>query len=175
MLNCVIPFIVDKNDTNIAYIIYFCVAVPLQIIYILFHILSVNKRAAVLMITSFDFWFKLFYGLQFAVSFVSIYHNWSLIIGILIGCATLLIIILLSLIDGLQFRIDMKLIFGVTASIYYTVITLYYFLYQFQFQTGINNKDVIIEINDDIAISMASVLSQSSQILALFFWYVTPY
>ena len=75
-----------------------------------------------------------------------------------------LIILILSVLDGLQFRMLMRIIFCLIASIIYTFITIYYFL---------KEQDIEDEYHiANISISIKSILTQSAQILALFFWYV---
>ena len=173
MLGCLFPFALNTRYSNqLIKIIYFTVAVPIQILYFTFHLLSVNKKCARIIMTRFEFWLKLFYGIQFCVGTV-LYWNISTVIAILLGVVTFLSIMLLSLTDGLQFKTSMKIIFGVTVSLYYTVAAGYYFLYHgysIDNQNG-NDNDMILELGHNISISLISVLTQSSQFLAIFFWY----
>ena len=129
MLSCLAPFGLDmKYSNDIIRFTYFTVAVPIQILYFIFHLLSVNKKCARLIMTRFEFWLKLFYGTQFCVGTV-LYWDISTVIAISLGIVTFLSIMLLSLSDGLQFKTSMKIIFGVTASSYYTVAAGYYLFY----------------------------------------------
>ena len=181
MLLFLIPFgfeNIKQVPTNdyIRYI-YFSVIVPIQILYFIFHVLSVNKKCFFLMIKRFEFFFKLVYGIQFVIGS---FFYWQLPVGtaVLIGTITFLAIMLLSLSDGLQLKRWMKILFGGSVSTYYTIVAVYFFLYHYsnqddQNQTGtIDNNDMIIKIGKNISISLVGILSQSSQILALFFWYV---
>ena len=174
MLSCLaLPFALNiKYSNRIIKTIYFTVAVPIQILYFIFHLLSVNKKCARIIMTRFEFWLKLFYGTQFCVGTV-LYWDISTVIAISLGIVTFLSIMLLSLSDGLQFKTSMKIIFGVTVSSYYTIAAGYYFLYHnygADDQDG-NQNDLILELGHNISISLVSVLTQSSQFLAIFFWY----
>ena len=178
-LFCLIPciyFIQNLLFTTI----YLCTAVPIIIIYFSFHLLSVNKKCLKFIMKRFEFWLKIFYGLQFIITFFIL--NWetndnqskiSLLMSIQIFIATFLMITLLAVLDGLQFKRSMRAIFGITISTFYTIVSIYYGFYHEKFKL---NDDVLIPISfmsNSSYISVRNILSSSGQILALFFWKVT--
>lgn len=84
-----------------------------------------------------------------------------------IGIGTTIVIMLLSILDGLQLRISMKILFGVTCSMYYTLFALFYAFYQVDEH---QYNDIALDISENISISTRQILTSSTQILAVFFW-----
>ena len=163
------------------------ITLVLLIPYLLFVLLSVNKRCFKLVIQSFDFWIKLFYFLQFRIAYMVYYYaltdpeQWvryqmesgsiayklEIFLDSLRAVAFLLVVLLIISVDALQIKSWQKISGCVAAGVLFSFIAISYTFY-----TDIwGNDNSIIHIKSlDLSISASSMMASSLQILSIFVW-----
>ena len=133
---------------------------------------SANKFAFQLIIKSFIFWFKIFYAVQFVVSYIILNFRKSsvdvLLSWIWMYFNVLLLITMFCIIESIQLSMRFKCISGLLLASWFTMM---YIWYNFIYLSGASISDYVIYIDSiNISISMVSLVSNSAQILAIFVW-----
>ena len=145
-----------------------CVTFSVWTIYFLLWLIQINIRGFKLLLSSFVFWIKLFYTIQYR-TFLSLLYQHNLkyydTAGDVIGFIGSTIVILSVLgFDALNVRESAKVILSAFMALRFSYSFIYYrFLFPDQYDHRIN-----IPFNEH-SISCSEILAGSSQILALFF------
>ena len=158
-------------------ILYRCAVFSMLLPFCFILLLSVNRRCVYLITHGFEFWFKIYYVIQW--QFWSLLYYWYFVydgknvsIGVYIAdfLETLCIIITVNIIclcDGLQILRIPKIVFTAFIAVLATIISIYYTFYSF-----LEGEDIsIIHINFlGVYISSTSMIGSSTQIIAIFMW-----
>ena len=163
--------------TTIYFEIYFILAAISIIIYEGLCLLSMNVTATKLILETFEFWFKLYYSIQYTVC-IALYYNcehisdefsytWS--IGAISFCFVSFLI--LSLVDGLRFPLRGKLSVLVLVSIIFSIAA-----YQWTFISLDNDYSTTCFVNIfSYNLKPQTFAGTAARIIAMFAWKQTLY
>eukprot|EP01084_Bolivina_argentea_P268260 455581_1 len=141
---------------------------------VIFSLLSINRTCFKLLLTTFEFWFKSFYALQFAAAnWIYIYNtearntvmdkSWYNLLDETVS--TLLVVLTVwffGSFDGLQYKDSVRCVLSAIISLLFILDALFIKLHTYG-----NNDDSIMEIKS-IGVSMLLLMADSLQILGIF-------
>ena len=174
VLPFVILFFVDNSIWQRSWYALTIIAVyiPMAMYFILL-ILSCNKPVFLLVITGFDFWVKLGYGVMATILFITYVRkandfSWEQILFMDIAAIILTImIVLLSVIEGYAVKWSTAFALGlmVSLSITYRAVMLTFA----PERVGLESQ-VLVELTSGLRLDVLELLASALRVLALFFW-----
>eukprot|EP01083_Nonionella_stella_P111553 327284_1 len=149
--------------------------------YVIFWLLSVNKKGIVLVMQTFEFWLKsanITIGLVLLTmnhyvlkiwgddSWGNMNHKYLRLAGhIATFFNGVLVIIIISMFDALRISRSSKVLFSVTAAIGTTIMCIYS-----EYMTYFNGNDSMIYVTNSIGLSLLSLQQNAMEIIAIFSW-----
>ena len=169
-INVAIEYIWASTDnayfSSLAYHIPIVTIDTISITYFIAIILSINIKAFILSIKTFEYWFKFWYSIQLLISTIvyivyTKYNNWYLMYRIIGCCQVIVVTVLYSLMDGINISSRMKGGFGIAFALYISVFAIYY--------TIVETSDFDINfMGSDV--SLLDIVASTNRILSIFLW-----
>ena len=144
-------------------------------IYIPLVLLSLNRRVTASICKTFEFWFKMAYSIQYLICFSVKWKAYSyqhadfvgtMMAGELTQIPLVLLVILFSLVDGLQIPLRFKIIVLILWSIVFTAFMIHFMV----LQTRSGNRQDYIDLFGYFTVDVVSLQSSSLKIICIFLW-----
>eukprot|EP01084_Bolivina_argentea_P118786 210692_1 len=140
-------------------------------VYALLILLSLNRNITKQIITTFEFWFKLYSCIKYYVCYMIVVVYWKIpVVGIIlyhiVALVWLLLIIDYSLVDALNIQFYFKATFMVVGSI---GMTVYAFIWTFRIIPDMPPISITI-FNHEIDFDIVSIGASALRVLSIFMW-----
>eukprot|EP01083_Nonionella_stella_P315203 1137877_1 len=156
------------------------VLVDLVLFYLVFWLLSVNKRGLRLIIQTFEFWLKFGYitiGVTLILINTYVYSNNILnedvsnhkylrfVADIVMFLNVILTVIIISMFDALRINRTAKVLFSTVFAIGVTIMCVYW-----EYLTYFNGRKSVVYVSDNVSLSLLSIQHGMIEVIALFSW-----
>eukprot|EP01084_Bolivina_argentea_P096724 173873_1 len=163
---------IHYKSWSVSYYILKVFCMTINTIYGIFIVLTVNQKALIISIKSFEFWFKMILALQVSILHVFLkYHQHTpsleMTAYVMEKLTLTLLIITFATIDGYQASLRLKIFAGIGISLGMAAISLYLTFIVKQ------NDNSIVYITSNIHVSISSLFGMfvsGFRLLAIFLW-----
>ena len=179
---CEIPIRIISNFFNYSIGFLICKALLIllfqvyEVVYMLLRMLSVNRACFKLVVSTFEFWFKLYSMIQFMIGYWCIYYiiladathynypTLELFNSILTSWLCIGLYAFIASFDAVQIRFTLKVVMGIVTSAMFTVWAVYSNI----IVQGESTE--ILSFGSFGSITISTLMDSSTQVLAIFSW-----